>query len=145
MSRLVRRSPYSVLDEFSRLLDSGHLLNDESKGAMSNWHPSVDIKETANEFILLADIPGVKPEEIEISMEKNVLTVKGSRELSTDESDDNWSRTERVHGSFFRQFTLPESADSENITARSKHGVLELVIPKIERPQSRKIQISVED
>ena len=145
MNRLMRTNPYSLLDEFNRLLYPLHLENDKSKGAMSEWQPSVDIKETPSEFVLLADLPGVKPENIEVSMENNVLSLKGTRHSSLEEIGENWSRTERVQGSFFRQFTLPESADSENIKAKSKHGVLELTIPKLEKPKSKLIQINVED
>ncbi|KFN44669.1 Hsp20/alpha crystallin family protein [Arenimonas oryziterrae] len=120
-----------------------HLFNDAAAAntATARWQPRVDIKEEAGRFVILADLPGVDPAAIEISMDKGVLTIQGERKADEPVDGERLARTEREQGAFQRQFTLPDSADAENIVATGKHGVLEIVIPK--RPQStpRRIQV----
>lgn len=128
---------------FDRLFE-GNLFNtnaDESSVVTSQWVPRVDIKEEPNRFVLFADIPGVDPQDIEVQMDKGLLTIKGERrEEKTDESE-RYSRIERRHGVFHRRFALPDSADPDGITASGSNGVLTISIPK--RPEStpRRIQV----
>ena len=103
--------------------------------------PRVDIKEEAEQFIINADLPGINPKEIEISMENNVLTIKGIRTLERNVKEENYSKIERFSGSFYRQFTLPDHVNGEAIKANSKHGVLEIIIPKKERHVPKKITV----
>ena len=99
--------------------------------ATSRWTPAVDIREDAEQFTITADIPGVEPKDIEVTMENGVLTIKGERKLEArDEGDNGYRRVERVYGGFYRRFTLPDTADAEAISAAGKHGVLEVTIPK---------------
>jgi HSP20 family protein len=109
--------------------------------ATSDWAPSVDIKETDSAFEIKADIPGVDPDAIEVHMENGVLTIKGERESEKKEDKEGYKRIEREWGSFYRRFSLPDSADAEKISAKSKHGVLEITIPKQEKVQPRKIAV----
>jgi len=110
--------------------------------AASAWSPRVDIREEAARFVILADVPGVDPQNIEVQMEKNVLTIKGERKNETTEETGTTTRTERHQGQFERRFALPESADAEGITASGKHGVLEIRIPKKAETAARRIAIS---
>jgi HSP20 family protein len=105
----------------------------------------VDIKEENDKFVLHADIPGVKPEAIDISMENGVLTVKGEKKTEATTEQEGYKRVERSFGSFYRRFSLPDTADAEAISAKSKHGVLEIVIPKRAAVQPKKINVATEE
>ncbi|MDH5396358.1 MAG: Hsp20/alpha crystallin family protein, partial [Gammaproteobacteria bacterium] len=93
------------------------------------------------EFILHADIPGVEPEKIDVHMEDGMLTIKGERESESKEEGKNFKRVERHRGTFYRRFSLPDTANAEKISAKSKNGVLEITIPKQEKAQPRKIEV----
>lgn len=111
-------------------------------GPQDAWAPKVDIKEEEKEFVVFADIPGVDPNEIEIEMDGNTLTVKGERKTEQEVKQKNYYRLERKTGKFFRQFTLPESVDSSKISAKAKNGVLAIHLPKAEEGKHfRKIAI----
>ena len=142
---LTRYQPWAlhreVLNEFSRLFDRAGS-NDESTSAVAEWAPSVDIEEHADKYVLHADVPGVDPNAIEITLEGGVLTLSGSREKSVEQKGVESRRIERTTGTFLRRFTLPESVDAENVKARGKHGVLEIVIPKREAAKPRKISVN---
>jgi HSP20 family protein len=118
-------------------------VDDTSAGAVADWTPAVDIREEDNRFVLEADIPGIEPEDIEITMEDGVLTLKGRREIRARDEANGYRRIERVSGSFYRRFTLPDTADSEAIEARFNHGVLEVSIPKLPKVQPRRIDVKV--
>jgi HSP20 family protein len=137
-----RQDPMRQL--FDRLLEGSLFLgtnNDESSVVTSQWMPLVDIREEQDRFVLHADIPGVDPQDIEVQMDKGMLTIKGERRAERSVQNERYSRVERLHGSFHRRFALPDSADPEGITASGSNGVLEIVIPK--RPEStpRRIQV----
>ncbi|HQW81869.1 MAG TPA: Hsp20/alpha crystallin family protein [Pseudomonadota bacterium] len=116
--------------------------DDQSNVVTSQWQPRVDIKEEPKRFVIAADIPGVDPKDIEIHMDKGVLTLKGERSAETRSEDGKFTRVERVHGSFHRRFALPDTADAEQISASGKHGVLEIVIPKKADAAPRRIAIN---
>lgn len=105
------------------------------------WNPAVDIKEDDTRFVVTADIPGVNPKDIEVTMDHGVLTVKGERSSEKSEEKESYRRVERSYGSFVRRFAFPESVDVESISAKGKDGVLEIVIPK--KPNSVPKKISV--
>ncbi len=142
---LIRYEPWALMNRFqgdlSRLLEDRYG-PDESRTSVSDWTPAVDIKEEQDRFVLRADVPGVEPEGIEVTMENGVLTVRGERQFENREQKDGYRRVERASGRFYRRFTLPDTADSDAITARSQNGVLEVAIPK--QPQVRPRRISVE-
>lgn len=112
-----------------------------SNVATSHWMPLVDIKEEADKFLIKADIPGVKPEAIEVTMENGALTIRGERDEEKREKKDGYHRVERSHGSFYRRFAMPDTADAEHIKATSKDGVLEIEIPKRAIAKARKIDV----
>ena len=148
MSAIRYNNPWNLLNNIQRELynanqapEQGQLGDDDVSVATANWAPSVDISENEKAFTLLADIPGVNPEDIEISMEKGVLTIKGERSTENIEEGENYRRVERQSGHFYRRFTLPESADADKIEAKSEHGVLTVTIPKQEVAVSRRIEV----
>lgn len=114
---------------------------DQSNFVTSQWAPQVDIKEEDDQYLILADIPGVDPNDIEITMEKGILSLKGQRSDESVQQAGKLTRVERSHGVFYRRFSLPDSADPNGIKASGRLGVLEIAIPK--RPESapRRIQV----
>ena len=144
MSLIRYNNPWNLLDTLQRELYNPmqhRLSDDEDSVATANWAPSVDISENDNAFTLLADIPGVDPKDIEISMEKGALTIKGERHTENVEEKENYRRVERQSGQFYRRFVLPDSADADKIEATSEHGVLKITIPKQEVSVSRRIEV----
>lgn len=142
---LTRYNPWSVFDQLQRELNMpmNKFDTDENGNiATANWAPAVDIKEDEQAFTLLADIPGVDPDEIEVTMDKGVLTVKGERQSENKTDEENYKRVERQYGMFYRRFTLPDSANADEIEANSEHGVLKITIPKQEVAQSRRISVN---
>src|SRR5574337_554875 len=123
----------------SRFFDAGE--SDQSTVETSQWAPRVDIREEGKRFMILVDVPGVDPSTIEVSMDKSILTIKGERKVDSEETSGKLTRQERVYGTFHRRFSLPESADAENISAHGRFGVLEIAIPKKPETTPRRIAI----
>ena len=116
--------------------------------AERSWSPGIDINEDESVFQLVADVPGVNPKDINISLEGGVLTIRGKRKAEIIDADSNVAEgniahRERSHGSFVRQFNMPESAHAEGITAKSANGVLTVTIPKAEKAQPVTITVEV--
>ncbi|MDB6163090.1 MAG: heat-shock protein [Xanthomonadaceae bacterium] len=129
---------------FDRLLQGNFFDQDESDDSSvvtSQWVPRVDVKEEQDRFVLYADLPGIDPDEIDVSMDKGILTIKGERNSETSEQTDRFSRIERRYGSFYRRFALPDSANPEGIQAHGRNGVLEITIPKRPEAAPRRIQV----
>lgn len=146
MTGIIRREPWGLLgqfhDEIDRLFQNKSLFNqNELQSVASDWVPAVDVKEESDKYVIHADIPGVDPKEIQVSMENGMLTIRGERKHEKREVEEGFKRVERTSGTFFRRFNLPDSVDAEAITAKGQHGVLEIVIPKINKPQARKIEV----
>ena len=114
---------------------------DDSSVVTSQWVPRVDVKEEKDRFVLYADLPGIDPDDIEVSMDKGILTIKGERGSESTQETDRFSRIERSYGSFHRRFALPDSADPDGIQAHGRNGVLEIVIPKRPESSPRRIQV----
>jgi len=138
MSRL-----QNEINDFFRNGDFPSSSFDSSSIATSEWVPSVDIKDEDKQFVIRADIPGVDPKDIEVSMENGMLTIKGERKSESEEEDKEkgYRRVECSYGSFYRRFSLPDTADSDNIKAKGKDGVLEIVIAKQEPAKAKKISV----
>jgi HSP20 family protein len=148
---LVNYEPWSLLDRFQQQLnqlgyaDKALADNDSdySNVVTSRWSPAVDIKEEAARFLITADLPGVDPKDIEITMDNGVLTIRGERQSEAREEKEGYKRVERVSGAFYRRFSLPDTADAERIEAKGKDGVLEVAIPKHEKVRPRKIEVKM--
>jgi HSP20 family protein len=141
---LVRFEPWSIADlmqrDFDRLAARRFGPNDVET-PVSDWVPAVDIVEEKDRFLLRADVPGVTPADIDVSMEDGVLTIAGERHTEKHEDAEGVRRFERVSGRFYRRFTLPETADAEGIAAKSSNGILEVSIPKLPEVQPRRITV----
>ena len=143
---IIRYKPWNLLDQLQQELElSRGDKSGEGAVATAEWAPAVDIKEEVDKFVIHADIPGVKPEDIEVSMEAGVLTVKGEKESEAKTEKEGYKEVERTYGSFYRRFSLPDSADGEAISAKCKYGVLEIIIPKRESVKPKKIDILIEE
>ena len=131
-------------DEMKQVFDKffGDESGDQSNVVTSQWTPRVDIKEEPERFVIFADIPGVEPKDIEIHMDKGILSLKGERSAESATETDRYSRVERAHGTFYRRFALPDSANPEGIAATGRNGVLEISIPKKPETTPRRIRVS---
>lgn len=140
---MVRYQPFGLLNQLHREMDRAFGLPGQAddETATSDWLPAVDIKEEENAFVIHADVPGVDPKDIEVHMEDGVLSIRGERKFESEEEKAGYKRVERVRGTFFRRFTLPDTADAENISARVDKGVLDVRIPKQERVRPRRITV----
>ena len=140
---LMKYEPWNLLDQMRREMDRAvdTRTAEGSSVATSDWVPAVDIKEEKDSFVIVADIPGVDPKDIEVHMENGMLTIKGEKESEKKEEREGYKRVERSFGSFYRRFSLPDSADAEKISAKSNNGVLEVRIAKQEQVQPRKISV----
>ncbi len=143
---LIKYDPWHRLtrmqNELSHIFDTRLPSQNEDNVITSDWAPAVDIKEEADQFVLHADIPGVDPKDIDIHMEDGMLTIRGERESEKKEEREGYKRIERAFGTFYRRFSLPDTANPEKISAKNKNGVLEITIPKQEKGQARKIEIN---
>lgn len=108
---------------------------------VADWIPAVDVLEQKDRYLLRADLPGVNAEDIDVRMEDGILSLTGTRHRDADEQVDGVRRFERATGKFLRRFSLPETTDAENITARSSNGTLEVSIPKLPEVQARRITV----
>lgn len=138
--------PWNVLNNLHR--EVGRFLNlpetgadDGSSVATSAWTPAVDIKEEEGRFLITADVPGVDAKDIDVTMENGMLTIKGERKLEHDVKENGMRRVERLHGTFYRRFSLPDYADADNISATCKNGVLTVTVPKSEAVKPRRITV----
>lgn len=134
--KIARFEPWPYVDLLQRDLSRGAARKDPAE-----WAPAVDILEEKGRFLLRADVPGVRPTDVDVSMDAGVLTVSGVRNAEEHSEDTDLRRTERLTGRFSRRFTLPETTDADGITARISNGILEVVIPKLPEVQSRRITV----
>ena len=109
----------------------------------NSWTPAVDIKETEKDIRVELELPGMKPEDVEITAENGVLTIRGEKRSERKEGEDSrYHVVERTYGSFMRTFQLPQGIDEEQINANFENGILTLLVPKAALPQPRRIQIN---
>lgn len=145
---ITRFEPWTMINLLHRDLElggarrSGLAAYDNNGSSVADWLPAVDIVEEKERFVLRADIPGVKADDINVSMEKGVLSLSGERHKESSEEVDGMQRLERSSGKFYRRFSLPESANPEAISAKSANGILEITIPKQEQVKARKISVA---
>jgi len=111
--------------------------------AEGTWHPSVDISENENAFVLKAELPGVNREDINIDINHKTLTLKGEKKFEEKTEKENYVRVERSYGSFSRTFALSDKVDTENVKASYKDGVLEVTLPKKEEAKPKEIKVEV--
>jgi HSP20 family protein len=141
---LRRFEPWSIVDLLHRDLDrlaARQFPVGDSDAVVTDWVPAVDIIEEKERFVLRADVPGVDPADIEVSMDAGVLSIAGQRAQEAYGEDAGLQRMERSSGRFFRRFSLPDTADAEHVTAQCRNGILEVTIPKQPQVQARRIEV----
>jgi HSP20 family protein len=136
MSVLVRPEPFST--EFSRLFNS---LWDQPVTSRA-WVPEMDLVETDDHYLLEADLPGMKQDDVSIEFNDGTLTIAGERKIAYERKEKGFFRLERSFGKFSRSLTLPEGVDPDKISASFHDGVLEVQIPKPEQRKPRRIEVS---
>ena len=138
MAYLNRWDPFT---EIARLQDemSRHLFPNERRAG--GFVPPVDIFEDKDAIYVKAELPGVKPEDVQLHVENNILTLSGERKLEKEENKEGYHRVERVYGSFTRSFALPNSVASDQVEAEMKDGVLNVKIPKKAQAQPKRIEV----
>ncbi len=139
---MMRHEPWTLMNQLQKEMSRLATGMQEDNVVTSDWVPAVDIKEEDQCFLIAADIPGVEPKDIDIHMEKGLLTLRGVRNFASSEEKNGYKRVERARGSFYRRFSLPDTANADRISAKCSNGVLEIVIPKHEKVQPRKIAVA---
>src|SRR5256714_14680124 len=142
---IIRYDPFRDLralqDEVNRLF-TGNMARFDGEGiARGSWSPSVDIYENKGQIVLEAELPGMRREDFDLSVENNVMTLRGERHFEKKDETDNYHRVERAYGSFTRSFTLPNTVTAEGAIAEYTNGVLRVTIPKREETKARRIEI----
>ncbi len=145
---VTRYEPWNVVSQLQNEINRvfGNLNESQGTSATSQWSPAVDVREYADRFQLLLDVPGVEPKNVEITLDNGILTVSGSRidekgAGSNGADQPQQQRIERPLGQFHRRFILPDTADAENVNASGRNGVLEIVIPKQPKAKPRRISV----
>ncbi|HKY29685.1 MAG TPA: Hsp20/alpha crystallin family protein [Pyrinomonadaceae bacterium] len=145
---IVRYDPFrdlrSLQEEVNRLFSTNlRGFGDEGIGRGA-WNPSVDIYENKDHIVLEAELPGMTRDDFELTVENNVITLRGERQFEKKDETDNYHRVERSYGSFTRSFTLPQTVSAEGANAEYRNGVLRVTLPKREETKARRIEISGE-
>ena len=145
---LVRWDPFRELEDMSerlnRVFSRPSLRNSGKENlTVADWMPTVDISETDGEYLIKAELPEVKKEDVKVTVENGVLTLQGERRQEKEEKGKKFHRVERLYGSFVRSFSLPESVDESGVKAEYKEGVLNLHLPKSEKVKPKAIDVKV--
>lgn len=111
--------------------------------ASCRWCPAVDVTESEKELVVSADLPGIDPKQVEITVQENILTLSGERKAESESKDESYHRVERAYGSFTRSFVLPSTVDETKVSAEYKDGVLRVHLPKREEAKPRKIDVKL--
>lgn len=145
----VRYDPFRDLrtlqEEVNRLFTGNVARAFDDEGiARGSWNPNVDIYENKDQIVLEAELPGMSREDFDLSVESNVITLRGERHFEKKDDTDNYHRVERAYGSFTRSFTLPNTVSGEGAVADYRNGVLRVALPKREETKARRIEIKSE-
>ena len=144
---IVKWNPFRELEDMQSRL--GRIINDAGDGltrepfAFADWAPAVDVQETDNEYIVKADLPEMKKEDIKIQLQEGLLSIEGERKQEKEEKGKKFHRVERQYGQFVRRFALPTEVDSAKVQAEFKDGVLNVRLPKSASAKPRSIDIKV--
>jgi HSP20 family protein len=147
---LVRFDPFrdlrTVHDRIDRLFNEAvqrRTGESEDEPLRASWLPAVDVHENESEITLRAELPGMKEEDIELTIDRGRLTVQGEKRLEKEDTDGDYRRIESSYGSFYRSFPLPDTVDQENIKARFENGVLYVTLPKTEAAKPKRIELKI--
>lgn len=134
-------TPWSLANELASFF--GPVAEAGTDGEYAAWSPSVDVAEDKESFRIHAELPGLKKDDVKISIKDNILTLRGEKKFADEKKKDNYYRIERSYGMFARQFTLPRGVDANKIAAKMEDGVLEVMIPKLPEAQEKEVAIEV--
>ncbi len=146
---IVKWDPFKELEDVSSRLNRifgrplSRLESDTELLAMSDWTPSADISETEKEYQIKAEIPGVKKEDVKVTIQEGMLTIQGERKMEKEEENKKFHRIERSYGSFMRSFRLPDDADESAVKAEFKDGILHVTLSKTTKAKPKSISVSV--
>ena len=141
---LVRWEPFRDLLALQERLNRGfETARQTGEEQLGTWAPAVDIYETEKEIVLKADLPGMNLADVDISLNNNVLSVRGERRFEKEVKEDSYHRVERAYGNFVRTFTLPNTVNVEQIEASYDAGVLKITMPKREEARPKQIKVNV--
>lgn len=146
MMKLTKWDPFremeNMFDRYTKVLNWPRVGSQEMM-TTDDWAPRVDIAETDKEFIINAEIPDVKKEDVKVMVDNGILTIRGERKQEKEEKGKKFHRVERFYGSFSRSFTLPNNVDESKIEASFKDGMLNLTVPKIEETKPKAIDVKI--
>jgi len=147
---LARLNPWKELEDMEKHLSAIFRRTPAAAGgekreaiAVAEWSPLVDITEDEKEYLVKAELPELKKEEIKINVHNDVLSISGDRKYEKEDKGKKYHRVERAYGSFMRSFTLPEDADGSQVKAEYKDGVLHIHLPKLEKAKPKAIEVKV--
>ena len=149
MNALTRWDPFKEMDELNKRLNSffnlppSRLSNGKEAMTVAEWSPLVDITEDDKEYLIKAELPEVRKEDVKVTVENGVLSITGQRKFEKEEKDKRYHRVERAYGSFTRSFTVPDDADDAKVSAEFKDGVLAVRLAKNERARPKSIEVKV--
>jgi HSP20 family protein len=150
MTTVTRWNPFREMDEiqnrlFSHLFKTppAHSNGEQESLTVSEWTPMVDILEDDKEYLIKAELPEIKKEDVKVTVENGLLTISGQRKLEKEERGRKYHRVERSYGSFMRSFTLPDNADGNKVNAEFKEGVLKVHVAKSENTRPKQIEVKV--
>jgi HSP20 family protein len=145
---LIRWDPFAEVDTmFNRILSGQYwprLTVAGNGGKKLQWAPSADISETEKEYVIRAELPAVKKEDVEVTLDEGLITIKGERKQQKEDKNEKFHRVESLYGSFERSFSLPENVNADAIRCESKDGVLSVHIPKAKVSTQKPTQIAVQ-
>lgn len=146
---ITRWNPWKEIEEMEKRLSTVFgrvpVAGGEKKEAITvaEWSPLVDITEDDKEYVIKAEIPEMKKEDIKVNVNEDVLTISGERKYEKEEKGKKYHRVERAYGSFMRSFTLPEDTDGSKVSAEYKDGVLKVRLPKSEKAKPKSIEVKI--
>ena len=136
---------FNHFNTFDRMLDNFFRggVQDDGSLAVSYWTPAVDIAELDNQFVVKVELPGINKDDVKITLESNILTIRGEKKEETNVKEENYHRVERTYGSFQRSFKLPTTVKGDNIDALYEAGILTITMPKAEEAKPKQIEVKV--
>ena len=150
MSSITRGGPFRKLDDLqkrlSTILGRAPVKKDGEKQealTVAEWTPFIDMVGDEKSYLIKAELPGVKEEEIKVGVQDNVLTISGERKYEKEEKGKKFHRFERAYGSFTRSFTIPKDSDGEKVSAEFKNGILKVRLPKTDKVKPKQVEVEV--
>src|SRR5690349_6323478 len=150
MNSIIRWDPFKEMEELQGRLAKLFSLGPPRIGngskeliTVTEWAPTVDITEDEKEYLVKADLPEVKKEDVKVTVEDDVLTITGERKVEKEDKGKKFHRLERAYGNFLRSFTLPPGAEGAKVSAEFKDGVLKVHLPKSEKAKTKTVEVKV--